>query len=1200
MIVLHIRRIGYQFLSLIALFWIVSGLDSSLVAWGQEPTQTNEVSVDDPDYPIQGEYAGDHQAMQVIAAGDGEFELVLYEGGLPGAGAKPTPPRRIEGDAELVEELVESMELQRVERISPTLGVEAPADGIVLFDGTQEAADKHWSGGQVSDEGLLLPGTTTKATFQDYSLHVEFRTPWEPTRSGQQRGNSGVYHQARYETQILDSFGLEGLNNEAGGIYELHAPAVNACLPPMTWQTYDIDFTAARFDDAGTKTADARLTVRLNGILVQDDVSLARITRAAPQAESPDAGPIYLQDHRNAVRFRNIWIVPRDADREAGRPIVPGFERFFAGNTKTLADGGELLLNSLACDACHSSASVGLPAQRGPDLSEVAGRVRPDALLAMVTDPHGAKPGTTMPDPWVGVSEADRSQRSQAIASFLALSGKVPLLDQAVSREVAQRGKSLYQEVGCVACHASDPGDASTVGFTSVPLVDLHQKYTLRSLSKFLQAPHEVRPGLRMPALTGSPDEATAIAAYLTEEVTVGEETLSVRRSVYRGFWKQMPDFTELEPESQDLVSGLKFDDIRPKNGYGVVFEAMLSVPRDDIYVFELSSDDGSNITVGKRRLNNDGIHARTTRKRSIALTAGAHPIRVEFFNAGGGAELDVEIVDPISGKFPLASWLFDENQTKQLELLPSEFKPDASLVETGKQWFRSTGCANCHKAHELTSTMAQAPSLEQSRAGQGCLAEEVQSPAMDFGLGSVQRAALTAAIERRQSGGVPEVDDANLVHLTMAALNCYACHARDQKGGAERGKVAFFQTTTPEMGLEGQVPPPLDGVGDKLNDAYFKSVLDNGANIRPYMKVRMPGFQYEPLQALHAAFNSLDRRDEMKTADHSQDAETVVSTGRQLCGNAGLACIKCHSFGGEKGGGIGAIDMLKMPERLRVEWFHRYLQDPVAYRPGTRMPNSFPDGKSALVDIYGGDPTLQIDAIWKYLQQGEKAEEPEGLKQGAIVLTPDQRPRIYRNFFVDVTARGIGVGYPEKVNLIWDAEEMNLAMVWENSFVDASLHWVGRGQGRQKPLGDRLVAIDPATPFAVLESKDEAWPQSSGRELGYRFRGYRLDQLGRPAFQYSIGSVAITDAPRPQVESRGMVRNLKLDTTGDAPDGLLVWQPATGRIEPTERGFRINGRVEMIIEGVDCELVSSGGQQTLRAVIPAGGLTQIQQTILW
>ncbi|MFO1065471.1 MAG: DUF1080 domain-containing protein [Pirellulales bacterium] len=281
-------------------------ISSRLVA--QETVDNPIAAQANADFAVQGEYAGSNFGLQVIARGGGDFEIVTYAGGLPGEGWDRTPPTRVEGDADTVAGIVKSKSLKRVDRKSPTLGATRPQGAIVLFDGTKESLEKNWqSGARITDDGLLMQGATTKATFGDYTLHIEFRTPFQPKAEGQGRGNSGVYHQGRYETQVLDSFGLAGKNNETGGIYEIRDPDLNMCFPPLAWQTYDIDFTAPRFDATGKKTADAKLTVRLNGVTVQQDTPVLHATRAAPLAEGNSPGPIHLQDHGNPVRYRNAY-----------------------------------------------------------------------------------------------------------------------------------------------------------------------------------------------------------------------------------------------------------------------------------------------------------------------------------------------------------------------------------------------------------------------------------------------------------------------------------------------------------------------------------------------------------------------------------------------------------------------------------------------------------------------------------------------------------------------------------------------------------------------------------------------------------------------------------------------------------------------------------------------------------------------------
>jgi hypothetical protein len=279
-------------------------------AKNQSATADPKQAAEDPDFKVHGEYAGEQFGMQVVALGSGKFRIAIYEGGLPGDGAKENQASRQDGDAQQVAKLTGSMKLKRVERTSPTLGKKPPSGATVLFDGTQSSVDKHWDKGRLTDDGLLMQGTTSKDRFQSYTLHLEFRTPWMPAARGQGRGNSGVYHQGRFETQVLDSFGLEGHMNETGGIYSIKDPDWNMCYPPLRWQTYDIDFTAAKYD-LGKKIADARMTVRLNGVLVQDNVALPHSTTASMLPEGPEPGPIDLQEHGAPVRYRNIWVVEK-------------------------------------------------------------------------------------------------------------------------------------------------------------------------------------------------------------------------------------------------------------------------------------------------------------------------------------------------------------------------------------------------------------------------------------------------------------------------------------------------------------------------------------------------------------------------------------------------------------------------------------------------------------------------------------------------------------------------------------------------------------------------------------------------------------------------------------------------------------------------------------------------------------------------
>ncbi len=292
----------------------------------------------DADFAFQGEYVrwtrtGDSAGLQVVALGGGEFQAVWFRGGLPGAGWDRKTQVQLTGtynksgvawltgegltiqvaggEARIMqaEGITSAGVLYKIRRISATQDLRPPRGAIVLFNGTDTAA---FEGAKITEEGLLAEGPITRDVFGDFYMHLEFRTPYMPYARGQARGNSGVYVQRRYEIQVLDSFGLEGAFNEAGSLYRQRPPELNMALPPLSWQTYDIYFTAARFDAAGKKTANARLTLLHNGEPVQSNVEITSKTGAG-KPEGPEPGPILLQNHGDPVRFRNIWYVPGHA-----------------------------------------------------------------------------------------------------------------------------------------------------------------------------------------------------------------------------------------------------------------------------------------------------------------------------------------------------------------------------------------------------------------------------------------------------------------------------------------------------------------------------------------------------------------------------------------------------------------------------------------------------------------------------------------------------------------------------------------------------------------------------------------------------------------------------------------------------------------------------------------------------------------------
>ena len=210
-----------------------------------------------------------------------------------------------------------AFEMQRLQVKPPSVGEAPPQGAIVLLAPDKDLAawkavpDK-WARTDAGGMRVSDPGLVTTQEFGSCKLHLEFVTPYMPGAGvgSQERGNSGVYVLGRYEIQVLDSFGAAPQNNLCGGIYKIATPQADAVLPPLTVQTYDIEFHAPKFDASGKKTQDAELTVLHNGIKIHDRLKLPNPTPGGVSDQEAPAGPLMLQNHHNAVEYRNIWLLP--------------------------------------------------------------------------------------------------------------------------------------------------------------------------------------------------------------------------------------------------------------------------------------------------------------------------------------------------------------------------------------------------------------------------------------------------------------------------------------------------------------------------------------------------------------------------------------------------------------------------------------------------------------------------------------------------------------------------------------------------------------------------------------------------------------------------------------------------------------------------------------------------------------------------
>jgi len=919
-------------------------------------------------------------------------------------------------------------------------------------------------------------------------------------------------------------------------------------------------------------------------------------------------------------------------------PVVPGFERFgrTGSDPAAVVESGLLLLGELGCVNCHATGkeqAVHLLPKRGPNLDKVGERVRPEWLVAYLKSPHAVKPGTTMPHVLADRTDADRERTATAIAHFLAATGAFddgPLPDAAKAN--AAEGLKLYERVGCAVCHGSRANGATPLP-DQMQLVDLDKKWSPRALDEFLKNPFHLRPSSRMPALPLKDQERRHVVAGLLGASPPARDGHRGHISFNGRAWlvtvEKLPAIDSLGPPAKTgPVKGLDVIQLAGRSdGFVVQLDGFLHAPSAGTYQFYLSSDDGSRLLIDDRQVvENDGIHPATECHAEIVLEAGVHPIRIEYFEAAGEESLSLDVAPPRQPRRPAVEYVTPAAADKPLASMDvansaASFAVEPALVEEGRAAFAAVGCASCHELNNadgkrIESAAKPKPLADLMASDGGCLATAPRKGVPHYSLDDAQRSAVTAAIgwlrsPAAESGPARE----GTIDRMLTALNCSACHTRDGRGGTipavaatdedgepilkDVARDVLFTSAVQELGDEGRLPPTLTGVGDKLTAEFLREVLVEGGKDRgAYMQTLMPKWHapvVEPLAKLLAE----DAKTPVPVPDLAGHvAVEIEEQGRELVGSRALGCIKCHSFAGEKGQGVGLIDLVRMPKRLRHEWFLAYVANPQQFRPGTRMPAAWPEGKTFYPDVLDGTAAGQIEGVWRYLSAA-KPRPPIGASANPIELVPGDRPIIYRNFIEGAGARAIAVGFPDKVHVAWDAEALRLALVWRGSFIDAGRHWTGRGQGFQPPLGDGVFTPDDAAAIAVLAGADASWPAASGgqpvdpRQDRPRFRGYSLDPQGRPTFNWSTDGMRISEKIEPAGAGDKQIVRRTIRLAGRPPAGEAFFRVAQApTVEDAGDGWlRIDGRWRVRVSGAG---IGPAANRT------ADGKTEVRRPIAW
>jgi len=892
---------------------------------------------------------------------------------------------------------------------------------------------------------------------------------------------------------------------------------------------------------------------------------------------------------------------------------------------------GEMLIAEMNCVACHAATpeiTTRLNSRQSPNLGANGVTITPQWLTEFLSDPQQSKPGTLMPDMLHGLKAEEKTEAIEALTHYLISIQPAAGPDIGASQTRIEKGQKLYHETGCVQCHAPqvlphgkehDPAlkvELEKLASSSVPLGNLAKKFTVGDLATYLCDPLKSRPSGRMPSQNLNRTEAENVAMYLLrEQKSTGSPTTvpGLQYEYYEASFSELPVFDRLTPTATGIVDEVALSVAKRQEDYAIRFRGFITIPEQG-YKFYTYSKDGSRLLIDdKLIIENSGVHTLQEVGLPTQIPAGTYPFEVQYFNTTGEGELVAKWKTPGLVKGPIPSSAFTHGGPSMVPEGAVPFTVDAAKADRGARLFHHFDCSKCHKTNgDETSRQAavNAPALIKlsGLSDHNCLSANPKPSMAKHTVTEEQRAAILSTL-KNQAAFTTALSPEEQVNRTMSVLNCKACHTRDQTGGTEGLRRDYLVGVGEvDLGDEGRIPPHLDKIAAKLNPNWLREVVATGARNRPYMATRMPSFGEANANALASAFEKAD----LTTNSPSEPDVTNIASaelakhGLKLMGTGGVSCIACHNFAGHASLGIPAIDLTTMGKRLRFDWFRRYLIDPQSLRPGTRMPSFWTSGVAANKDILKGDTEKQIAAIWAYLARNDFADFPDGLVRAKMELVPQTEALMYRNFIDGAGSRAIGVGYPERANLAFDANESRFSLYWQGPFMDASPHRTGRGQGFEKPFGRNLIKPPDGPAFAILEKTDSPWPSATGRAAGFQFIGYNLDAQQRPTFRYEFDGLSIEDYPVAIIADINASLQRSITVKG-TPKEKLYFRVAKGTISLANGVFTIDNKVRIKIEDTfkttdGVPFIRGKGEQAelLVPLLFTNGESKLTMTLVW
>ncbi|MBA4188047.1 MAG: hypothetical protein C0467_08510 [Planctomycetaceae bacterium] len=741
-----------------------------------------------------------------------------------------------------------------------------------------------------------------------------------------------------------------------------------------------------------------------------------------------------------------------------------------------------------------------------------------------------------------------------------------------------EQGRFKFEELGCIKCHkpAADDKMAKGLAERSVPnLSEIAKRVYPGWIDAWLADPAKVRPNTTMPKMFTDDERGKAERYAVTQYLMSFTNTPLV------------PPKAAINPPNDVKQSFERGKALYTVAGCAACHqEAKAAAKNVEDDREPLKTEEQVFGPVTKYALGAVGSKTRSEPLSAYLqnpLKTNPHG-RMPHMNLTGPEATDVARFlcritdDAIEAEAPVAP------KTKPTELLANLAdidldKPatDLDKLPVAKQWvavgarlFQAKGCVNCHSmdaANKPGKPQAFA-SLEKVKAAgaTGCIAAKPDAAKVPvYTLNATDKAEL-AAFAKAGLTGAGSAAPAYSARVAIKRFNCLNCHSRDGEGGipvALANEAKLFEKVE---NVDDVRPPLLTGVGHKTRTPWLKSVLLTGGRARPWMGLRMPQYGEQNVGFLPEALAALEGTGTDDTVRKVEIGTKQIALGRQIVGKAGLGCISCHDIGGVANTGTRGPDLATIKDRVRYEWYERWMHQPLRMAPGTRMPQAFVEGKSTLSTVLNGDPKGQAEAMWTYLSLGMGLPLPEGMEppKGLIIAVKD-RPEVLRTFMTEAGSKAIAVGYPGGVNIAFSADQCRLAYSWAGNFIDASPVWANRGGAPAKLLGPKFWSAASGHPWG-LTTNPRTPPDYAGRAtnpayglplpleparifdgpMAVQFDGYSLDKEGRPTFRYRLtenpkeGTLTVAETPIPMKPSvaTGFTRKFAIET----PAGLTPW----------------------------------------------------------